>query len=141
TTDCNRLKYAASFHINSSTKSDRIQASIRGKLISKFQSEFEEGVCRVLMNFKLSPNLVSFKATPHSFKLSFTWSIYVKPCEEISNHSLRFNFIPFDELLSQTHDENVFVDVIGEMIEHDLKEITLYNAPRKLLNLQLKMIP
>ncbi|CAA7014945.1 unnamed protein product [Microthlaspi erraticum] len=59
----------------------------------------------------------------------------------IPNHSLRFNFISFDELLSQAHDERVFVDIIGEMIGmNDLKEITAQNQPCKLLNLQLRSI-
>ncbi|VVB16202.1 unnamed protein product [Arabis nemorensis] len=53
-----------------------------------------------------------------------------KNCEQIPNHSLRFNFIPFEELFSRSHDETVFLDVIGEIIEvHGLKEINVCNAP------------
>ncbi|CAE6108661.1 unnamed protein product [Arabidopsis arenosa] len=120
-------------------KGDRIQACIRGKLIQKFEKDLQEGECCILMNFKLSPNLGSYRATGHSFKIFFTWSTIVKPCEEIPNHSLRFSFIPFDKL--QRHDENVFLDVIGEIVGmKDLKEITVRNAPCKLLNLQLKSL-
>ncbi|KAG7545031.1 hypothetical protein ISN44_As12g005590 [Arabidopsis suecica] len=89
------------------------------------------------MNFKLSPNFGSYRATRHSFKIFLTWStiVIVKPCEEIPNHSLRFSFIPSGKL--QRHDENVFLDVIGEIVGmNDLKEITIRNAPSKLLNVQ-----
>ncbi|KAG7578019.1 hypothetical protein ISN45_Aa03g022480 [Arabidopsis thaliana x Arabidopsis arenosa] len=88
------------------------------------------------MNFKLSPNFGSYRATGHSFKIFLTWSTIVKPCEEIPNHSLRFSFIPFDKL--QRHGKYVFLDVIGEIVGmNDLKEITIRNAPSKLLNVQL----
>ncbi|CAN7080160.1 unnamed protein product [Brassica oleracea var. botrytis] len=121
-------------------KGDRIQVCIRGKLISKFEDDLGEGKCCILMNFKLSPNLGNYRGTPHPFKIFFTWSTHVKKnCEEIPNDSLRFNCISFDNLLSQKHDEKVFVDVIGEIVGPcDLKEITVRNAPCKILNLQLK---
>uniref|UniRef100_A0A0D3D4V5 Replication protein A 70 kDa DNA-binding subunit B/D first OB fold domain-containing protein n=1 Tax=Brassica oleracea var. oleracea TaxID=109376 RepID=A0A0D3D4V5_BRAOL len=121
-------------------KGDRIQACIRGKLISKFEDDLGEGKCCILMNFKLSPNLGNYRGTPHSFKIFFTWSTHVKKnCEKIPNDSLRFNCISFDDLLSQKHDEKVFVDVIGEIVGPcDLKEITVRNVPCKILNLQLK---
>ncbi|CAN6802362.1 unnamed protein product [Brassica oleracea var. botrytis] len=121
-------------------KGDRIQACIRGKLISKFEDDLGEGKCCILMNFKLSPNLGNYRGTPHPFKIFFTWSTHVKKnCEEIPNDSLRFNCISFDDLLSQKHDEKVFVDVIGEIVGPcDLKEITVRNVPCKILNLQLK---
>uniref|UniRef100_A0A0D3CEW5 Replication protein A 70 kDa DNA-binding subunit B/D first OB fold domain-containing protein n=1 Tax=Brassica oleracea var. oleracea TaxID=109376 RepID=A0A0D3CEW5_BRAOL len=108
-------------------KGDRIQACIRGKLISKFEDDLGEGKCCILMNFKLSPNLGNYRGTPHPFKIFFTWSTHVKKnCEEIPNDSLRFNCISFDDLLSQKHDEKVFVDVIGEIVGPcDLKEITV----------------
>uniref|UniRef100_A0A0D3AQN7 Replication factor A C-terminal domain-containing protein n=1 Tax=Brassica oleracea var. oleracea TaxID=109376 RepID=A0A0D3AQN7_BRAOL len=121
-------------------KGDRIQACIRGKLISKFEDDLGEGKCCILMNFKLSPNLGNYRGTPHSFKIFFTWSTHVKKnCEEIPNDSLRFNCISFDDLLLQKHDEKVFVYVIGEIVGPcDLKEITVRNTPCKILNLQLK---
>ncbi|KAF3589187.1 hypothetical protein F2Q69_00028506 [Brassica cretica] len=91
-------------------KGDRIQACIRGKLISKFKDDLGEGKCCILMNFKLSHNLGNYRGTPHPFKIFFTWSTHVKKnCEEIPNDSLRFNCISFDDLLSQKHDEKVFV--------------------------------
>ncbi|XP_048619528.1 uncharacterized protein LOC125590229 [Brassica napus] len=121
-------------------KGDRIQACIREKLISKFEDDLGEGKCCIMMNFKLSPNLGNYRGTPHPFKIFFTWSTHVKKnCEEIPNDSLRFNCISFDDLLSQKHDEKVFVDVIGEIVGPcDLKEITVRNVPCKILNLQLK---
>ncbi|KAH0878810.1 hypothetical protein HID58_066204 [Brassica napus] len=121
-------------------KGDRIQACIRGKLISKFEDDLGEGKCCILMNFKLSPNLGNYRGTLHPFKIFFTWSTHVKKnCEKIPNDSLRFNCISFDDLLSQKHDEKVFVDVIGEIVGPcDLKEITVRNAPCKILNFQLK---
>ncbi|KAF3488202.1 hypothetical protein F2Q69_00054539 [Brassica cretica] len=91
-------------------KEDRIQACIRGKLISKFEDDLGEGKCCILMNFKLSPNLGNYRGTAHPFKIFFTWSTHVKKnFEEIPNDSLHFNCISFDDLLSQKHDEKVFV--------------------------------
>ncbi|KAF8112795.1 hypothetical protein N665_0061s0004 [Sinapis alba] len=121
-------------------KGDRMQACIRGKLISKFENDLGERECCILMNFKLSPNLGNYIGTPHPFKIFFTWSTHVKKnCEEIPNNSLRFNCISFDELLSQKHDEKVFVDVIAEIVGPcDLREITVRKVPCKILNLQLK---
>ncbi|XP_056850155.1 replication protein A 70 kDa DNA-binding subunit A-like [Raphanus sativus] len=121
-------------------KGDRIQACIRGKLIPKFENDLGEGECCILMNFKLSPNLGNYRGTGHPFKIFFTWSTYLKKnCEEIPNDSLRFDCVSFDDLLSQNCDEKVFVDVIGEIVGPcNLKEITVRNAPCKILNLQLK---
>ena len=69
-----------------------------------------EGKCCILMNFKLSPNLGNYRGTPHPFKIFFVWLKHVKKnFEEIPNDSLRFHCISFDDLLSQKHDEKVFV--------------------------------
>ncbi|KAH0858803.1 hypothetical protein HID58_087064 [Brassica napus] len=91
-------------------------------------------------NVVFSPNLGNYRGTPHPFKIFFTWSTHVKKnCEEIPNDSFRFNCISFDDLLSQKHDEIFFIDVIREIVGPcDLKEITVRNAPCKILNLQLK---
>ncbi|OAO96996.1 hypothetical protein AXX17_AT4G06860 [Arabidopsis thaliana] len=65
---------------------------------------------------------------------------HVKKCDEqIPNLEFRFNFIPISDIQARTDNDNVFIDVIGEIIGmQELKEVNVSGRQTKLLNLQLR---
>ncbi|CAH8266535.1 unnamed protein product [Arabidopsis lyrata] len=120
-------------------KGDRIQASIRSQLLTKFQGKLEEGDCYMIMNFEILYNGGSYRASSHPYKINFMSMTHVKKCEQIPNLEFRFNFVPFSDIQARTDNENVFIDVIGEIIGiHELKEVNVSGRQTKLLNLQLR---
>ncbi|EFH53081.1 hypothetical protein ARALYDRAFT_322576 [Arabidopsis lyrata subsp. lyrata] len=52
-------------------KGDRIQASIRSQLLTKFQGKLEEGDCYMIMNFEILYNGGSYRASSHPYKINF----------------------------------------------------------------------
>ncbi|CAL9234583.1 unnamed protein product [Arabidopsis halleri] len=62
---------------------DRIQASVKQKLVRKFRKELLEGECRDIMNFEVFDNNGGYKGTTHPFKINFMYTTCVKPCDEI----------------------------------------------------------
>ncbi|CAA0383876.1 unnamed protein product [Arabidopsis thaliana] len=121
-------------------KGERIQASIRSQLLSKFQEKLEEGDCYMIMNFEISDNGGSYRASSHPYKINFMSMTHVKKCDEqIPNLEFRFNFVPFSDIQARTDNDNVFIDVIGEIIGmQELKEVNVSGRQTKLLNLQLR---
>ncbi|CAH8254155.1 unnamed protein product [Arabidopsis lyrata] len=120
-------------------KGSRIQASVKGKLLDKFQKDLKEGKCCVLMNFELCPNLGKFRSCDHPYKINFIFYTCVKPSEEIPNLEACFNLCPFPEILARRNDDTIFIDIIGEIVGmNEVKSITTAEGPTKLLNLQLK---
>ncbi|KAL9839756.1 putative nucleic acid-binding, replication factor A [Arabidopsis thaliana] len=119
---------------------ERIQASIRSQLLSKFQEKLEEGDCYMIMNFEISDNGGSYRASSHPYKINFMSMTHVKKCDEqIPNLEFRFNFVPFSDIQARTDNDNVFIDVIGEIIGmQELKEVNVSGRQTKLLNLQLR---
>lgn len=87
---------------------DRIQASVKQKLVRKFRKELLEGECRDIMNFEVFDNNGGYKGTTHPFKINFMYTTCVKPCDEIPTIS-RFNFSPFSEILTQSEVDDAFI--------------------------------
>lgn len=96
-----------------SVQGDRIQASIRSQLVSKFQDKLEEGECYMIMNFEISDNGRSYRASSHPYKINFMSMTYVKKCEQIPNLEFRFNFVPFSDIQAQTDNDNVFIGIFS----------------------------
>ncbi|KAL0695835.1 hypothetical protein Bca4012_063015 [Brassica carinata] len=70
-------------------KGDRIQASVKQRLIKKYKDELKEGEYLDVMNFETS--------------------------EMIPNLS-RFNLSPFPDILSLPNVDDAFIDILGEIV-------------------------
>ncbi|RID67018.1 hypothetical protein BRARA_D02124 [Brassica rapa] len=119
-------------------KGDRIQASLKQKLIKKYKRELKEGAYLDVMNFEVLGNNGDYRGTTHPYKINFIWTTYVKTSEKIPNLS-RFNLSPFPDILSQSNVDDVFIDILGEIV--GMGEITERNYAgnsTKLLDIQLR---
>lgn len=105
-------------------KGDRIQASLKQKLIKKYKRELKEGAYLDVMNFEVLGNNGDYRGTTHPYKINFIWTTYVKTSEKIPNLS-RFNLSPFPDILSQSNVDDVFIDILGEIV--GMGEITERN--------------
>ncbi|KAH0942393.1 hypothetical protein HID58_002030 [Brassica napus] len=105
-------------------KGERIQASVKQKLIKKFGRDLKEGEYLDVMNFEVLGNNGDYRGTTHPYKISFIWTTYMKTSEQIPNLS-RFNLSPFPDILSQSNVDDVFIDILGEIV--GMGEITERN--------------
>ncbi|VYS52182.1 unnamed protein product [Arabidopsis thaliana] len=64
-------------------KGERIQASIRSQLLSKFQEKLEEGDCYMIMNFEISDNGGSYRASSHPYKINFMSMTHIIGMQEL----------------------------------------------------------
>ncbi|CAN6872408.1 unnamed protein product [Brassica oleracea] len=90
------------------------------------------------MNFEVLGNNGDYRGTTHPYKINFIWTTYVKTSEKIPNLS-RFNLSPFPDILSQSNVDDVFIDILGEIV--GMGEITERNYAgnsTKLLDIQLR---
>uniref|UniRef100_A0A1J3IC83 Replication protein A 70 kDa DNA-binding subunit B/D first OB fold domain-containing protein n=1 Tax=Noccaea caerulescens TaxID=107243 RepID=A0A1J3IC83_NOCCA len=116
---------------------DRIQASVKTKLVKKFKNQLKEGEFRDIMNFEVLENNGDYRGTTHPFKIAFLFNTYLKPCDHIPNIS-RFNFCSFGEIESQSNTDDVFIDILGEVVAMSgVKEKNVANNPSKLLEIFL----
>ncbi|KAK2428601.1 replication protein A 70 kDa DNA-binding subunit [Trifolium repens] len=100
----------------------KIHATVRKDLIPLFKDEIREGCAYVFERFMVAKNDVAFRSTLHKHKLNFmrrTKVFRIGGTEIPQNH---FDFMPFDEILSKTNEDQL-LDVIGHVVEkNDIKE-------------------
>ncbi|CAF1912224.1 unnamed protein product [Brassica napus] len=119
-------------------KGERIQASVKQKLIKKFGRDLKEGEYLDLMNFEVLGNNGDYRGTTHPYKISFIWTTYMKTSEQIPNLS-RFNLSPFLDILSQSIVDDVFIDIPGEIVGMgEITERKYAGHSTKLLDIQLR---
>ncbi|CAN6891565.1 unnamed protein product [Brassica oleracea] len=90
------------------------------------------------MNFEVLGNNGDYRGTTHPYKISFIWTTYMKTSEQIPNLS-HFNLSPFLDILSQSIVDDVFIDILGEIV--GMGEITERKYAwhsTKLLDIQLR---
>ncbi|CAN6842997.1 unnamed protein product, partial [Brassica oleracea] len=142
------LEYTPLSHLNSSQKEwkirvlvsrgERIQASVKQKLIKKFGRDLKEGEYLDVMNFEVLGNNGDYRGTTHPYKISFIWTTYMKTSEQIPNLS-RFNLSPFLDILSQFIVDDVFIDILGEIVGMgEITERKYAGHSTKLLDIQLR---
>ncbi|CAN6991249.1 unnamed protein product [Brassica rapa subsp. trilocularis] len=119
-------------------KGERIQASVKQKLIKKFGRDLKEGEYLDVMNFEVLGNNGDYRGTTHPYKISFIWTTYMKTSEQIPNLS-RFNLSPFPYILSQSNVDDVFIDILGEIVGMgEITERKYAGHSTKLLDIQLR---
>ncbi|XP_013626664.1 PREDICTED: uncharacterized protein LOC106332723 [Brassica oleracea var. oleracea] len=119
-------------------KGERIQASVKQKFIKKFGRDLKEGEYLDVMNFEVLGNNGDYRGTTHPYKISFIWTIYMKTSEQIPNLS-RFNLSHFLDILSQSNVDDVFIDILGEIVGMgEITERKYAGHSTKLLDIQLR---
>ncbi|KAG2304091.1 hypothetical protein Bca52824_032742 [Brassica carinata] len=96
-------------------KGDRIQASVKQRLIKKYKDELKEGEYLDVMNFEVLGNNGEYRGTTHPYKINFIYTTYAKTSEMIPNLS-RFNLSPFPDILSLPNVDDAFIDILGEIV-------------------------
>ncbi|XP_010500657.1 PREDICTED: uncharacterized protein LOC104778002 isoform X2 [Camelina sativa] len=88
------------------------------------------------MNFEVRDNFGEYKGTVHPYKINFMFTTWVKPCDQIPNIS-RFNCKSFSEISMQSNVDNVFFDIIGEIVGmSQISEKDCSGQKSKLLDIQ-----
>ena len=91
-------------------KGSRISVHITKFFFSSFTELLEEGKVFIISNFSLSPNRGSFKTSVHPYRIKFQQKTVVEQVENDPAISLYgFNFIPFSNISTKIHDEDVLV--------------------------------
>ncbi|WJX65469.1 hypothetical protein P8452_50127 [Trifolium repens] len=106
---------------------DRIHATIRKHLISKFKDQIKEGKAYNFERFMVAKNDPTFQVTPHKHKLNFMrgTKVFTVHAPEIPmNH---FEFMPFPEILASTKEDR-YLDVIGHVVEKTAMKETQKNG-------------
>ncbi|KAK2428600.1 replication protein A 70 kDa DNA-binding subunit [Trifolium repens] len=116
----------------------KIHATVRKDLIPLFKDEIREGCAYVFERFMVAKNDVAFRSTLHKHKLNFmrrTKVFRIGGTEIPQNH---FDFMPFDEILSKTNEDQL-LDVIGHVVEkNDIKETEKNGKISKIIDATLE---
>ncbi|KAK2375007.1 replication protein A 70 kDa DNA-binding subunit [Trifolium repens] len=116
----------------------KIHATVRKDLIPLFKDEIREGCTYVFERFMGAKNDVAFRSTLHKHKLNFmrrTKVFRISGTEIPQNH---FDFMPFDEILSKTNEDQL-LDVIGHVVEkNDIKETEKNGKISKIIDATLE---
>ncbi|KAK2454686.1 replication protein A 70 kDa DNA-binding subunit [Trifolium repens] len=116
----------------------KIHATVRKDLIPLFKDEIREGCTYVFERFMVAKNDVAFRSTLHKHKLNFmrrTKVFRISGTEIPQNH---FDFMPFDEILSKTNEDQL-LDVIGHVVEkNDIKETEKNGKISKIIDATLE---
>ncbi|XP_022008997.2 uncharacterized protein LOC110908366 [Helianthus annuus] len=91
----------------------KIQASCLHKLFSKFERHLIVDECLIIKRPSLAANTTFFKIVPNNQKLSFYYHTFVEKCKKWEGPQYVFNFVDFNDVLSQKIKEGTTVDFIG----------------------------
>ncbi|GJR39366.1 replication protein A 70 kDa DNA-binding subunit B [Tanacetum coccineum] len=104
--------------MNDDTKilGNRVQVSIKGKHISKFQLILDEGACYRIGNFDVGENSRKWPLLSHKYKLNFFQGTTVTRVGSFDNNPRGFKFEHFSSFTSRTFTERELCDVIGTVV-------------------------
>ncbi|GKD48286.1 replication protein A 70 kDa DNA-binding subunit B [Tanacetum coccineum] len=95
---------------------NRVQATIKGKHISKFQLLLDEGACYRIGNFGVGDNSGKYPLLNHRFKLNFFQGTTVTRVGSFDNNPRGFKFEHFSSFTARTFTETELCDVIGTVV-------------------------
>ncbi|GKD97358.1 replication protein A 70 kDa DNA-binding subunit B [Tanacetum coccineum] len=95
---------------------NRVQATIKGKHISKFQLLLDEGACYRIGNLGVGENSGKWPLLNHKFKLNFFQGTTVTRVGSFDNNPHGFKFEHFTSFTSRTFKETELCDVIGTVV-------------------------
>ncbi|KAK2391029.1 replication protein A 70 kDa DNA-binding subunit [Trifolium repens] len=116
----------------------RIHATIRKDLIPVFEDLIREGCAYVFGRFMVAKNGGSYRTTPHKYKLNFMRRTMVFKLTTLEIPMNHFDFVPFQEILSATNEDQL-IDIIGHVVEkNDMKETEKNGKISKLMDAVLE---
>uniref|UniRef100_A0A251UCY7 Putative nucleic acid-binding, OB-fold protein n=1 Tax=Helianthus annuus TaxID=4232 RepID=A0A251UCY7_HELAN len=89
----------------------KIQAFCLHKLFPKFERHLNVDECLIIKRPSLAPNTASFKIIPNNQKLSFYYHTFVEKCSKWEGPQYIFNFVDFDDVVSQRIKEGTPVGI------------------------------
>ncbi|KAF5760379.1 putative nucleic acid-binding protein [Helianthus annuus] len=118
----------------------KIQASCLHKLFSKFERHLIVDECLIIKRPSLAANTTFFKIVPNNQKLSFYYHTFVEKCKKWEGPQYVFNFVDFNDVLSQKIKEGTTVDFIGYVcVCYNIEETNKKDGSKgKRLNLKLQ---
>ncbi|KAJ0459104.1 putative nucleic acid-binding, replication factor A [Helianthus annuus] len=118
----------------------KIQASCLHKLFSKFERHLNVDECLIIKRPSLVANTASFKIVPNNQKLSFYYHTFVEKCNKWEGPQYVFNYVDFNDVLSQKIKEGTTVDFIGYVVVcYKIEETNKKDGSKgKSLNLKLQ---
>ncbi|KAJ0783163.1 putative replication protein A, OB [Helianthus annuus] len=120
----------------------KIQAFCLHKLFSKFERHLIVDECLIIKRPSLAANTTFFKIVPNNQKLSFHYHTLVEKCKNWDGPQYVFNFVDFNDVLSQKIKEGTTVDVIGYVcVCYNIEDTNKKDGSKgKRLNLKLQDI-
>ncbi|KAK9705296.1 hypothetical protein RND81_07G045900 [Saponaria officinalis] len=93
-------------------KQSKIHATIKSSLISDFSQRLREGLLVIISNFGVDLNNDKQRVCSHNFKISFYRTTSIRECENIPIPLYDFDFVNFEDILSNKVNPNIFIDII-----------------------------
>ncbi|KAJ9536565.1 hypothetical protein OSB04_un000264 [Centaurea solstitialis] len=97
-------------------RGEKIQGTIKAKLIYTFERLLREGSIVVLSKFGIAENCGSYRIINHPCKLNFYHTTIVKKSEVFDGPIYGFGFVKFDDINNRNVDDEFAVDVIGSVV-------------------------
>ncbi|XP_074278221.1 replication protein A 70 kDa DNA-binding subunit A-like [Silene latifolia] len=94
-------------------KNDKIQASVKDKLIRVYRPLIHEGELYTISNFLVLENNDKLKTCKNKWKINFHRNTSVKDCPPIGIDKFGFEMVSFQNIFDQLPLPNVFIDIIG----------------------------
>nr|KAJ0202995.1 hypothetical protein LSAT_V11C500233440 [Lactuca sativa] len=114
----------------------RIPATIKKNLIPVFESLFDEGAVREIINFAMASNESEYMLVPHKHKINFYKTTKVRVSNDFVDTVDPYHFISFPDLLAINFDTRVAFDFLGEVVSSDpMRVIVEYGREKRLMNL------
>ncbi|KAM0051182.1 putative nucleic acid-binding protein [Helianthus debilis subsp. tardiflorus] len=102
----------------------KIQAFCLHKLFPKFERHLNVDECLIIKRPSLAANTASFKIVPNNQKLSFYYHTFVEKCSKWEGPQYIFNFVDFDDVVSQRIKEGTTISLVTLLFVIRLRTLT-----------------
>ncbi|GJZ30541.1 nucleic acid-binding, OB-fold protein [Tanacetum coccineum] len=100
-------------------QNNKLQASVRMKLVNKFKHQLEEGSAVTLQCYSLGGIQPKFRIVNNRMRLSFLSNTVVEKCTDFKGSVHGFDFRPFNTITGLRIEEDGQFDVIGQVVACD----------------------
>ncbi|GJU55377.1 replication protein A 70 kDa DNA-binding subunit B [Tanacetum coccineum] len=100
-------------------QNNKLQASVRMKLVNKFKHQLEEGSAVTLQCYSLGEIQPKFRIVNNRMRLSFLSNTVVEKCTDFKGSVHGFDFRPFNTITGLRVEEDGQFDVIGQVVACD----------------------
>nr|GEZ16594.1 zinc finger, CCHC-type [Tanacetum cinerariifolium] len=111
-----RATLTESFSIIDTFNGNRVQATVKGKHMSKFQLLLDEGACCRIGNLGVGENSRKWPLLNHKYKLNFFQGTTITRVGSFDNNPHGFNFEHFTAFTARKFTETELCDAIGTVV-------------------------